>query len=370
MTQWFVGALAALSLILLPALIPSTAETASNDPPIVAPTSGPWDAGDGFRFEKEEKKTRRSLSGVACPANASGRRLCLAVFDEGAEARHLTIENKSEVTDNERIVLRTGDIEHIELDAEAAATDDAYYYVTGSHSAKRKECANNPDSRHVIRFRVDPAAGRALRDPARPGEATGTLAGYADTPDLWTLMTTVPDLKDHVGDKMCLGSEPPDGKRGVNIEGLAIMDGRLFFGFRGPARDGQSSILAVDAHALFEGGDANPKLFTITVGRGRGIRDLHAVKDGILVLAGPDDDSGNETVGWVVAHWNGPDVGDDARTLARLDLSRVERRACDDSKIKPEAIAVIGDDPGKAYELIVFSDGLCDGGPLAFTIPR
>ena len=75
-------------------------------------------------------------------------------------------------------------------------------------------------------------------------------------------MASLPELKDHVGDNMCLGTEAPEegphpGKRGVNIEGLAIKGGRLFFGFRGPAVDGTAKILAVDADALFSGADVS-----------------------------------------------------------------------------------------------------------------
>ena len=78
--------------------------------------------------------------------------------------------NKVLTIDAEPVVLRasTG-----ELDAEGAATDGRYFYVTGSHSAKRGDCASNPGSRHVIRFRLDPATGRALRSPA--GSASGKL---------------------------------------------------------------------------------------------------------------------------------------------------------------------------------------------------
>ena len=320
----------------------------------------------GFSFTSV--KTRRALSGIACPASKSGERLCLAVFDEGAEARHLTISDEAYVPDNEHVALLPGDIE---LDAEAAATDGALYYVVGSHSVKRNDCGNNPESRHVIRFRVDPKSGRALRN------ARGTLVGYADTDRLWSIMSTTPELQAHVGDNMCLGTEPPRdapqlvGKRGVNIEGLAIKSGRLFFGFRGPADDGKANVLAVDAEALFTGGDVHATLSTLNVGKGRAIRDLLAVSDGVLVLAGPDDDERNETVGWAVLRWGGRETSDagQIQALAALDLSNVKLRSCDHEP-RPEALAITADKPGEAYQTLIFSDGMCDGGPLRFTIPR
>ena len=133
--------------------------------PSVQPDSGPWDSGAGFHFELKKKKlqkTRQSVSGIACNLNAAQQRVCLLAFDEGAEARYATLDRQALRIDAEPVVL-LGTTE--ELDAEAAATDGRYFYVTGSHSAKRGDCASNPGSRHVIRFRLDPATGRALRSP-------------------------------------------------------------------------------------------------------------------------------------------------------------------------------------------------------------
>ncbi|PTM38579.1 DUF3616 domain-containing protein [Bosea sp. 124] len=363
----------ALLMIGLP-LLPPAGNAAAAEPPAIRPSAGPLPAGAGFAFERRTEDTRQSLSGVACPAIAAAPRLCLAVFDEGGEARYLTIDDAAIRPNPKRVVLRPG---KVELDGEAAATDGKFYYIAGSHSAKRGDCEANPQSRHLIRFMIDPATGRGKED------ATGKLAGFADTGALWTLMAGLPGLKDHVGDGMCLGTEPPKkkpelrGRRGVNIEGLAIRDGRLFIGFRGPASNGTAKILSIDAEALFAGGDAAPKLGTIAVGQGRAVRDLLAVSDGILVLAGPDDDDKNENRGWVVLRWDGKDAGDatvQPTPLAALDLSGVPLRNCSETikrkDIKPEALAVLDDKPDQPYQAVIFSDGLCDGGALRFSIPR
>jgi hypothetical protein len=161
-------------------------------------------------------------------------------------------------------------------------------------------------------------------------------------------------------------------RRRQYIEGLAVKDGRLFFGFRGPTDNGAAYILSVDANALFNGKGAEPELYPIEVGEGRAIRDLLAVSDGVLVLAGPDDDEGNEGAGWVVIRWIGRgtlDPVDQSKPLASLDLSGVKLRSCD-HELKPEALAVTADRPGEPYQAVIFSDGMCDGGPLRFTIPR
>ena len=344
----------------------------SAEPPLVKPESGPWDAGDGFDFEAKRNKTRRSVSAIACPATSTGQRLCLVVFDEGAEARYATIGDNSYAVDGERVVLRAS---AGELDAEGAATDGRYFYVTGSHSPKRSTCESNPDSRHVIRFAVDAKTGRALRDPA--GDPNGSLVRYQDSDHLWEIMATSPALKDHVGDQKCLGTEPPEdnsqlkGQRGANIEGLAVEDGRLFFGFRGPAQKGETVILSVDTEAFFAGSDPKPRVTRIVVGERRGIRDLHAVREGILVLAGPDDDPSSEDAGWVVALWDGKSADQKAvepKWLARLDLSDVKQRECD-KELKPEALTLM-EQTTDHYRLLILSDGMCDGGPLVFEVPR
>ena len=275
--------------------------------------------------------------------------------------------------DSEAVVLRTAS-EDSELDAEAAATDGRYFYVTGSHSAKRSDCASNPGSRHVIRFRLDPSTGRALRSPAN--NPAGALVDYADTDRLWDIMQTQPALAAHVGERKCLGSEPPSkaplmaGQQGVNIEGMAVQGGRLYFGFRGPVVGGVAKVLAVNADALFAGGDPQTAVTRIALGAHRGIRDMVAVKNGLLLLAGPDDGPANKAVGWTLALWDGKDSGQTValKVLAALDLSGVKLRGCDE-ELKPEAITVLEETP-QTYKLLVLSDGMCDGGPLAFTVAR
>lgn len=158
-------------------------------------------------------------------------------------------------------------------------------------------------------------------------------------------------------------------ERGVNIEGLAARDGLLFFGFRGPAKDERAPILSTKADELFKAEAPKADVTFIEVGKGRGIRALARVNDGILVLAGPDDDLANQDVGWILGLWDGKpaDVAK-LKYAAKPDLSAVKLRKCDD-ELKPEALAVLRDEPD-AYDVIIMSDGMCDGGPLKFTLQR
>jgi len=164
---------------------------------------------------------------------------------------------------------------------------------------------------------------------------------------------------------------PGDEDGGANIEGLAIKGERLFFGFRGPAKNKEALVLSVDAAAFFQGTDAKPEVTRIVVGGGRGIRDLHVVKDGILVLAGPDDDEDNKNKSYRIALWNGKNGSRKAvkpKMLAQLGLKKIKLRDCD-KETKPEALAVLEDSPER-YRIMILSDGMCDGGAMSLRIPK
>lgn len=332
--------------------------------PSIKPSSGPLDSGAGFVFDLGKKKAlkiRQSVSGVACNLDAQGKRICLLAFDEGTQARYAYLQDGRLAVDAE--IVQFANIDG-ELDAEGAATDGRYVYITGSHAAKRSDCSSNPSSRHVIRLLLNPATGRVVQ------------TGQADTGRLWPLMQAQSALQAYVGERKCLGSEAPPkapklaGQQGINIEGLAVQNGRLYFGFRGPVIKGEALVLAVDAETLFNGRDPDLSVTRLALGEHRGIRDMVAVSGGILLLAGPDDDAASLTTGWAVFWWDGTPVKTVAqpRLLAALDIRQVKLRACDRS-LKPEALTVLEDSPN-AYKLLVLSDGMCDGGGLTFTVPK
>lgn len=175
-------------------------------------------------------------------------------------------------------------------------------------------------------------------------------AGHCDQQGLWSMMELLPELKNHVrkGD-YC----------GVDIEGLAVSKGRLYFGFRSPA-----AILSVDTEAFFKGEEPKANVTLIELGAGRGIRDMVAVENGFLLLTGPDDDQKNKsTVNWKIDWWDGKSVT--PKTLAQLDLSGLttprtlqkgkSRKCKDNDERKPEVITVLDETP-KAYKLLILSD--------------
>src|SRR5262249_13043087 len=160
-------------------------------------------------------------------------RLCVAAFDEGGEARYVTVDSDSFTPRQGRILLQDDDDE---LDAEGAARDDDMVYITGSHSPPRKATppCSNPDSRHVYRFKVDGTTGRAISPPE---DAKSRL---------WDALKES-KLGAFVGDGKCVGRKD----HALNIEGLAAKAGVLYFGLREPAQDETAYVVKVDAKALF-----------------------------------------------------------------------------------------------------------------------
>lgn len=327
-------------------------------PPNVAPTGKVWSTGAGFSFADKQKKTRRAASGMACAPNAARARVCLVAFDEGMEARFAEIGVG-------KLVPQPGGVRFAvpgkELDAEGAATDGRYFYVTGSHAVKRSDCKANPSSAHVLRFQRDPATGLALA--AADGGALP--AGYQQTTRLRSLIAADPQLRDSLAQGRCLGTGALD------IEALAVRDGRLHVGLRGPTEGGHAFIVSVDAEALFGTADPALRVTRVPVGARRGLRDMAVASQGMLLLTGPDDHADSDGAGWAVVQWNdrpAPGQPAEVRTLATLDLRKIALGKCD-KETKPEALTVLAESP-TAYRVLVLSDGMCDGGPLVFDIAR
>ena len=324
---------------------------------------------------KKQLQVRQSVSGIACALTTRQQRICLLAFDEGANGYFARLEGNTLAALKKPVMLVPGDGE---LDAEAAATDGRYFYVAGSHSPRRSDCSARPDSRHIVRFARDPDTGRVLK----PGAVKATLgsvmgqsgpAGHTDisrSTRLWAIMQALPALAGHAAEGQCMGDNGA-----VNIEAMAVRDGRLVFGFRGPVANGAATLLSVDADALFDAsGRADPKavVSTVALGAHTGIRDLVAVTGGFLLLAGPDDERASQkTVDFSVWFWDGrqtPGEPGAVRVLATLDTREARLRSCD-KELKPEALSVLRE-TASGYEVLVLSDGLCDGGPLTFTLPR
>jgi len=297
-------------------------------------------------FEKDTKdelrdQPRMNLSGAACAPTTRPLRVCLMVNDEKKYAQFFSIKGRK-ISPKKLIRLSDADKDP---DGEGAAYADGFFYVTGSHGRKRHSPSPNDSSYAIFRFPVDPATGVP---PFKISE--DEVVGIESTSRLRDAIRTGDHIKDFY--------DQPLGRGGVNIEGIAVKRGRMHLGLRAPSRDGKAFILSVDAAAAFSrDADLKAKVRELALGTDTGIRDLAAVDDGILVLAGPTRE---EPVPYAVWHWN---EGRPPKRLGTLDLSRVPEGA------KAEILLVLAEKP-KSYRVLVMFDGVENGGPLSFKLPR
>lgn len=322
--------------------------------PVIRPTGEPLPVTAEFSFDE---KTRRAASGIECSKGAGLDRRCIVVFDEGKKAQFATLSTSglhaANVTPD---LIASGD----ELDAEAAANDGVYTYVVGSHSVKRNSCKPNPASHHLIRFKTE-----WTQDAS--GAQHAEVKELQVTDKLWGLLKAKPELSDFVGG--CLGDQqsPTAPAPGINIEGMAARGGRLYFGFRSPSVNGAVPVYSVDADSLFGDGVLSPEIVKLEVSANLGIRDMTTGESAILLLVGPDDREPATSPKWYIAEWR--DQSSAAiRRLAELDLDGLKFTSCF-KELKPEAITILDEAPHR-YKVVVLSDGVCDGGPLVFDLPR
>ena len=298
------------------------------------------------------------------------RQRCLVVFDEGVKAQfaNLTAGGIEPEGDPFTLVASTG-----ELDAEGATMDGEYFYVVGSHSVKRKNCDSNEASRSLVRFKATWAVPAASAPQGVPPNLK--VEGLKQTGGLWGLISRDPYLSRHADG--CLGAgkggqpKQMQNRPGINIEGIAAVGGRLYVGFRGPSKASVVPVFSFVASALFDGTDAKPKLSKLQVGSHRGIRDMVAGKSAVLLLLGPDDYDPVGDPKWLVAEWKVDDAATSPivpKLLAVLELPKLGPDPCF-KELKTEALSIL-QETTMGYRIVVLSDGICDGGPLIFNVPK
>ena len=110
---------------------------------------------------------------------------------------------------------------------------------------------------------------------------------------------------------------------------------------------------------MFGEAAADPKLSLVTLGAGRGVRDLAPYREGLLVRAGPAPRRrGDFSVFW----WDGR--ADAAKLLA--DLPAFEE---DGEQTKPEAILPL-DEGAEGLRVLILFDGAKEGAPRDFVVTK
>jgi hypothetical protein len=323
-----------------------------------------WEVeGDGILGK--DGKHSRDVSGIACTTSTDLPRHCLVIDDNLQTGQFVTVrKGKLDPGNVVPLIDNFYDDEKLELDGEGVAFFEGSFYVIGSHGHPRhdhgdgtlqsqdKINAKIAAASQVVRVRLKGSIGNKLSmkdvlDIRRTGKlrefiaADDTLRKYMDQP---------------------LERRADGTGNGITIEGVAILDGRLYAGFRGPSIDGEGApILSVPLATLFGEGLDRAKTVVVKLDDGRGVRDLVPYGAGLLVLAGPTgDEAGQYDVYW----WDG-------RSVDMQHLGDITQDAHAKKTSKPEGILPL-DESSEGLRLLILSDGsdARDGEPRSLLVRR
>jgi len=243
-----------------------------------------------------------------------------------------------------------------ELDIEGIAVDGNFIYVIGSHSFRRNKAR---PKKSVKRNRKTFNQGKIKPEPGRDW-----LHRIEVNSQVQPIAKMSISLRDVISDHEALKafSEIPSKENGVDIEGLAVDDGWVYVGFRGPVfRGNYVPVLKFQ----FDQHEKSASLLLVKL-EGGGIRDMAKVQDGFLLVSGPVGDAPGP---YQVYHWNGLDMvpGKD-----RADTKGYIKKLgnIDVSKGKAEGILALeverGADDDCQYKFRIIFDGIINGNPKIY----
>jgi len=316
---------------------------------ILAPATTQWKINDVTE--------NKDLSGIACMKIGAFQR-CIIAIDEGSSASIARMEG-TEIRQERLVPLlpTTGDPE---LDAEGAAYDPEtkFFYVVGSHGRKRHCCESNSSAFNLIRFQLNGSENLPESPVLEKPEISKPLEPALKSSD---------KVGPHVG--LCLGTKPTEKQKkkgceverrqGANIEGIAIYQQKLYIGLRGPVHGRTAYLMRFDADGVFSNDEAGATI-EVTLGSpdesGFGVRDLAAVKTGLLILSGPEDDEPGQAA---LFHL-------DPEKDVLTPLGKISGLA---AEAKPEGLLVL-EDSDQQYRVLIISDGVKNGTPAEYVIRK
>ncbi|MBX4967819.1 DUF3616 domain-containing protein [Rhizobium binae] len=280
------------------------------------------------------------VSGGAC---SSDGKTCLLVGDEYRYALTFDLDD-NEVSIKDRVFLLPKKAQdghkYKETDAEGVSFSDGFFYIVGSHGRNKE--GEKQDSRYfAYRIPASALSGGELGDENEVSptvERSDRLADLLDQSDAFKQANALAPEKD-----------------GTNIEGLAVTGEKVFVGFRGPLPGGKAVIGETTVDYLFDGGVGGIELHPVDLGKGQAIRDLAPYRDGLLILAGPQDRNGGAAAIYVWSRDNG------SSRLAELNPVGSKDR-------QPETLMVLSEENG-SIRCLVFDDGDAPINPRIYGIP-
>jgi hypothetical protein len=282
------------------------------------------------------------MSGLA---SADGRRFVF-VSNETRVAQVATIDFAAKKIAVGATLAFPGAPGEDEMDLEGVACDPAtgFYFVTGSHCVSKKKAKPRVEQQLLFRFKLDEAGGMT---DYRLGSLT-------------TVLQSLPEVSASIGQ--------PLQEFGLNIEGLAHWNGKLWVGLRAPLVADKALLVEMDPTAPFSATPpAGTKVHQIALGKRQGVRDLAAAKNGLVIVSGasgaPKSDKLPASSGWdgdtAFGLWSWAGPGQEAKQLAEL-----EKQAGG-----VEGVYVVSESETD-YQTLLLRDGQANGGPQLLSVSK
>jgi len=243
-----------------------------------------------------------------------------------------------------------------EIDIESVAVEGRTVYLLGSHAMVRKKLKDDDtvaENRLALR---DP--NKVKSDPHRDVIFRVELNGSGTPED--QVATSLHDILK--GDPtLSRFTNIPSKENGVDLEGLAVRDGVMFIGFRGPVlRDNWTPVMV----CAFAKQIHDYELRYINL-NGHGVRDIDTVEGGFLILSGPNGTGPGEYFIWF---WDGGDMLPGVREGESIGVLKLLANVPADGE-KPEGMAVI-EETATGYEFLLVCDGAVNGRATRYTVGK
>jgi hypothetical protein len=296
---------------------------------------------------------RDNISGATCMATPPGARTpCLVVNDSTTFAQIFTVAGTT-IRPGATIGVTSppSGILAAPPNMEGVGHDERFFYIVSSRG--RPPSVSQPDTNFLVaRFPIDGTASPG----AAPAPHVPTVGGLQISDRIRAALTT----------GIAVPGVPTQqiNRNNAQIEGIAVRqrDVRptpqsvLHLGFRAPVFGGKAFIVSASADSVFAtSGTLTTTVTPLALGDNIGIRDLAAVSDGLVILAGP---SSAVTGQASVFHWN-----DTTGVLKQLAI------IAEPANRNAEALVMLQEDP-EFVEFLLMFDGVSNGGPLAYHVPR
>ncbi|MFI6594717.1 DUF3616 domain-containing protein [Nonomuraea sp. NPDC050536] len=224
----------------------------------------------------------------------------------------------------------------MEADIEGLAVRDGYLWAVGSHSLKRRRAKSANPAKAAKRLAT------VLREENRFVLVRLPLDPVTNSPQKGAIMSGPENVAEQLADDPHLApfTKLPGKDNGLDVEGIAVHDGQVYLGLRGPVLRGWAVVLEMELHVSGGGTRMRPsrpyrKHFLDL--DGLGVRDLCPYQGDLLLLTGPSMDLDGPVR---VVRWR---VGEDRDLVPAERLETVLELPYGHREDHPEGLAVLED---------------------------